>query len=121
MYNQAKRKSLATRLTLYKFYTAKLNVCASPHYLGFQIDVEKFFIFFLTLALLAFSAASLAFAISSRVAVVGVANLLISMMYVLSMVREQNNSHFSISIIMLIIFWYVQNYTYISAFLKHMS
>ena len=62
--------------------------------LGFQIDVEKFFIFFLTLALLAFSAASLAFAISSRVAVVGVANLLISMMYVLSMVREQNNSHF---------------------------
>lgn len=52
---------------------------------GFQLEVSKFFIYFLTLGLTSVSATSLAFAISARVSVTAVANLLIAMCFVLSM------------------------------------
>jgi len=52
------------------------------------VAADKFFIFLLTIFLVSLVATALAFAISSRVPVAGVANLLIAMTYVLSMVTE---------------------------------
>lgn len=55
---------------------------------GFQVAADKFFIFLLTMFMVSLVSASLAFAISARIPVTGVANLLIAMTYVLSMVRD---------------------------------
>ena len=61
---------------------------------GFTVDVSKFFIFLLTLTLTSLTATSQAFAISSRLRVVAVANLLIALSFVLFMVRHCNiNQH----------------------------
>ena len=54
---------------------------------GFTVDASKFFIFLLTLTLTSITAASQAFAVSSRLRVVAVANLLIALSFVLFMVR----------------------------------
>ena len=55
---------------------------------GFQVEVTKFFSYLLTLALTSITATSMAFAISARVNVTAVANLLIAMLFVFSMVRK---------------------------------
>ena len=54
--------------------------------LGFQIDVEKFFIFFLTLFLTSFGASAIAFWVSAGVRVAGIGNLLIALSFVFQMV-----------------------------------
>ena len=55
---------------------------------GFTVDASKFFIFLLTLTLTSITGTSQAFAISSRLRVVAVANLLIALSFVLFMVRR---------------------------------
>ena len=61
-----------------------LTLSLSPT--GLQIEVDKFFIFTLTVFLTALGAASTAFFVSAGVRVAGVANLLIALMYVIQMV-----------------------------------
>ena len=54
--------------------------------LGFQLDVAKFFIFFLSLNLVSIAASSSAFWVSAGVTVAGLANLLVALTYVVQMV-----------------------------------
>lgn len=54
--------------------------------LGFQVEIIKFFIFFLTLFLTAVAATTSAFWVSAGVKVAGVANLLVALIYVTQMV-----------------------------------
>lgn len=53
---------------------------------GLQRSVEKFFIFFLTLALTTTAGAALAFTFSAMVSVFAVANLLVALVFILYMV-----------------------------------
>ena len=53
---------------------------------GFQTDVDKFFIYLLTLCLTTLTAASLGFLFSGMVRVFAIANLLIALTYVFMMV-----------------------------------
>jgi hypothetical protein len=55
---------------------------------GFTVDPSKFFIFLLTLLLTSITATSQAYAVSSRLRVVAVANLLIALSFVLFMVKK---------------------------------
>ena len=55
---------------------------------GLQEDVQKFFIFLLTVNLASITSASIAFAVSAGSSVTGVATLLIGMIFVLCMVCE---------------------------------
>ena len=54
--------------------------------IGFQIDVAKFFFFYLALCLTTVSGAAIAFAFSAMVNVFAVANLLVSLVFILYMV-----------------------------------
>ena len=56
---------------------------------GLQPAASKFFIYCLTLALTTLSGASIAFAFSALVSVFAVANLLVSLVFILYMVRSQ--------------------------------
>ena len=51
------------------------------------MSVENFFVFYLTLALTTLSGTALAFAFSAMVNVFAVANLLVSLVFILYMVR----------------------------------
>ena len=51
------------------------------------MDLTKFFIFLLGLALTSVAASSIGFAVSARVKVAAMANLFVALIYVLSMVR----------------------------------
>ena len=55
---------------------------------GFNVDASKFFIFFLTLTLTSITATSQGFAVSSRLRVVAVAILLMTLSFVLFLVRD---------------------------------
>lgn len=55
---------------------------------GFQYDAGKFGIFFLTLLLTSMSGAALAFTCSAMVSVFAVANLLVSLVFILYMVSN---------------------------------
>ena len=57
--------------------------------LGFQVEVDKFFIYFLGLMLVAIAASSSAFWVSAGVTVAGLANLLVALTYVVQMVRKK--------------------------------
>jgi hypothetical protein len=65
---------------------------------GFQNDVAKFFIFALTMLLVAIAGASLAFFFSATVQVFAIANLMIALCYVFMMVSQYGlrdaNRHF---------------------------
>ena len=54
---------------------------------GFIVDPSNFFIFLLTLTLTSITAASQAFAISSRLTVIAIANMLVALSFVLFLVR----------------------------------
>ncbi len=54
---------------------------------GFQLNAGKFGVFYLTLALTSMSGAALAFTCSAMVSVFAVANLLVSLVFILYMVR----------------------------------
>jgi ATP-binding cassette subfamily G (WHITE) protein 2 len=54
--------------------------------IGFQIEVDRFFIYFLTLVLVSIAASSSAFWVSAGVRVAGIANLLVALTYVVQMV-----------------------------------
>ena len=60
--------------------------CSYCFYLGFQLDVAKFFIFFLTLFLTSFAASAIAFWVSAGVKVAGIGNLLTALCFVVQMV-----------------------------------
>ncbi|OQV11982.1 ATP-binding cassette sub-family G member 2 [Hypsibius exemplaris] len=63
-----------------------LIFCAIAYYMiGFQSDVEKFFIFSLTMVLVAVAGSALAFFFSATVQVFAIANLLIALCYVFMM------------------------------------
>ncbi len=53
---------------------------------GFQLEVERFFIYYLLLNLVSIAAVSIAFSISAAIRVGAVANLLIAIVFVVSMV-----------------------------------
>ena len=55
-------------------------------YAGFQVDAAKFFIFFLTLFLTAFTASTIAFWVSAGIRVAGIGNLLTALCFVVQMV-----------------------------------
>ena len=55
---------------------------------GFQYDAAKFGIFYLTLALTSTAGAALAFTMSAMVSVFAVANLLVSLVFILYMVSK---------------------------------
>ena len=70
------------------YFTSKcinefINFCSI---IGLQRSVEKFFIFFLTLALTTTAGAALAFTFSAMVSVFAVANLLVALVFILYMV-----------------------------------
>ena len=56
---------------------------------GLEIDVKKFFIYYLTLALTSLCGASIAFAFSALVSVFAVANLLVALVFIVYMVRKE--------------------------------
>ena len=56
--------------------------------IGFQASVEKFLIFYLTLALTTVAGAAVAFTFSAMVSVFSVANLMVTLVFILHMVRN---------------------------------
>ena len=60
--------------------------------LGFQLDIDKFFIYFLGLMLVSIAASSSAFWVSAGVTVAGLANLLVALTYVVQMVCKELNT-----------------------------
>ena len=57
------------------------------------MDVARFFIFFLGLTLVSLAGAGIAFAVSAQVHTTAIANLLIALIYVISMVSSTHNVH----------------------------
>ena len=55
---------------------------------GFQLSASRFFIYFLFVVMTNISAVSIAFGISAGTRVVGIANLFIAIIFVVSMVSE---------------------------------
>jgi hypothetical protein len=55
---------------------------------GFTVDPSKFFIFFLTLLLTSITATSQAYAVSSRLTVVAMANILMALSFIVFLVRD---------------------------------
>ena len=76
---------IAHYLQSLKMTTILLYTC-SHTYTGFQLEVDKFFIYYLTLVQAVITGSALAFAMSALVGVTAVANLMTAMLYVLSMV-----------------------------------
>ena len=56
---------------------------------GFQHDVKKFLLFYLTLSLTSIGGAAIAYTFSAMVSVFAVANLLVSLVFVFYMVSEE--------------------------------
>ena len=73
---------------MYYPITATKKICLL--FIGFTVDASKFFIFLLTLTLTSITATSQAFAVSSRLKVVAVANLLMALSLVLFIVCHFN-------------------------------
>lgn len=78
-----------------------VNLCLANHeqkkqvkalFLGLQVYVEKFFIFFLSLFLTTMAASSIGFCVGASVRVFAIANLLIALCYVIMMVGGVNFS-----------------------------
>ncbi len=55
--------------------------------IGLEIDASKFFIFYLTLTLTTLSSIAVAFTVSALVSVFALANLLVSMVYIIYVVN----------------------------------
>ena len=69
-------------------YICQMECALSLIFVGFQISVEKFFIYYLTIALTTVAGAALAFTFSAMVSVFAVANLLVSLVFILYMVSN---------------------------------
>jgi hypothetical protein len=69
-------------ISLQHRWNRDVNVCA-----GLQVDVAKFFIFFLTLFLTTMTASAICFTISASVRVFAIANLFCILVFIMSMVR----------------------------------
>ncbi len=63
-------------------------MCVCIPHAGFQFDAARFGVFYLTLALTSMAGAALAFTCSAMVSVFAVANLLVSLIFILYMVSS---------------------------------
>ena len=67
---------------------ASASLICTQMCVGFQTDVKKFFLFYLTLSLTSIGGAAIAYTFSAMVSVFAVANLLVSLVFVFYMVSE---------------------------------